>query len=100
MAWSDTSWQYEVVRSAGTIGKQRELLKTLKIPANRRMSLSGRGSNELASLERITDYYQKRLSESNQSSAKGVLKVLGQLVDKEGIHGVATDDGEGEDAPG
>ncbi|KIJ38425.1 hypothetical protein M422DRAFT_176436, partial [Sphaerobolus stellatus SS14] len=89
---------YEVVRSAGIIARQRELLKALKIPANRRNSVSGRGNNELVTLERITDYYQKQLAESNPSSAKGVIKVLGQLVDKDGIHGVV-EAGEGEDTP-
>jgi len=33
-------------------------------------------------------YYQQKLSDSNVSSAKAVLRVIGQLVDTEGIQGV------------
>ena len=49
---------------------------------------------ELATLEKVAEYYQKKLSESNPSSAKGVLKVIGQQVDTEGVKGIEPGDRE------
>ncbi|KAF8591954.1 hypothetical protein K439DRAFT_1401390 [Ramaria rubella] len=82
---------YELVRSAPTFTKQNALLKSLRLPTTRRNSSSSRGGMELASLEQMTRYYQQKLSESNTQTAKTVLKVLSQLVDQEGIHGVAAE---------
>jgi len=68
---------YELVRSGGTIRKQKELLKNLRIPTKRRSSLAGRGETELTRLENIAEYYEGKLEGSDGRSAKGVLKVLG-----------------------
>jgi hypothetical protein len=52
-----------------------------------RTSFSPRGATELANLEQIIAYYQQKLSEETTQTAKAVLKVLGRIIDQEGIHG-------------
>ncbi|KAF8528087.1 hypothetical protein BU17DRAFT_38749 [Hysterangium stoloniferum] len=79
---------YELVRARTTFTKQHELLNNLKHQTNKRNSLTPRGSAQLSALEELATYYQTKLTESNIQSANAVMKLLGQLVDQEGIHGV------------
>lgn len=83
------SWdmQYELVRATPTLAKQNDLLKSLALPAISRRT-SPRGTTELAHLEQFIVYYQKKVPEGTTQTAKAVLKILGEALDQEGMHGV------------
>ena len=60
--------------------------------------MTPRGATELASLQRIADYYEKKLAECNAQTAGAVVRVLATEVDQKGIHGVEQPE-EVEDVP-